>query len=167
MKKQILVACLLITSVHFAAAQQWTRDDFRALGIARGVWLAELSNDGKYVEAWTIKNDSLMEGRAIYVTRDKREVLAETVQLVYTSGTIRYIVTTAGQNDEKPVAFTLVKKEARSFTFENKAHDFPQQIHYQFPKNNVMKATVSGPGGEGPKRIHFDFVKITGKKFER
>ncbi|PSK95135.1 DUF6265 family protein [Taibaiella chishuiensis] len=167
MKKQILVVCLLMASAKFATAQKWTREDFRALRATRGIWIADLSKDKQYLEIWTPKNDTLMEGRSFYINKDKKQELAETVQLVYSSGAIRYIVTTAGQNDEEPVAFTLIKKEKRTFTFENEQHDFPQQIIYRFPKNNTMKATISGKTPQGPRNLDFNFVKVTGRKFER
>ncbi len=56
------------------------------------------------LEVWAVKNDSLMENKSYYV-KDEKETLSETVNLVYTHGTIQYIATAYGQNDDEPVGF--------------------------------------------------------------
>lgn len=161
-----MAAWLSLTAIP-TLAQQWKLQDFKELAPVKGIWIASLPNNKQYLETWAARNDTLLEGRSFYITKEQKQVPAETVQLVYSRGTIRYIVTTVGQNEEQPVAFTLVRKEGRSFTFENKAHDFPQQISYRFPQRNKMKATISGTTAKGPVSMDFNFVKITGRKFER
>ena len=68
----------------------------------------------------------------------------ETVQLKISNGIITYTSTVANQNNQQPVTFTLVKTENGKYIFENKAHDFPQQISYHLIDNNTLNASISG-----------------------
>lgn len=165
MKNRLIIILLCCIFSGFAAgAQQWKQADFKALAAAKGLWMAK-NTGGGLIEMWTIKSDSLMESKSYYV-EGKKETLAETVQLIYSRGKIQYIVTVVGQNEEEPVIFELVSKKNKTFIFENKAHDFPQQIIYRFPKSKSMLVTISGTTGKGPKKVDFNFVQMKRRKYE-
>ena len=162
MKNRFIITLLLcLVSVLTAQAQQWTRDDFKAFGIWKGLWLMKDKN-GSLVETWAIKSDTLMESKS-YHTKGKVKRLTETVQLVYNAGKIQYIATAVGQNDELPVAFDLIGRKGSSFTFENKAHDFPQRIIYILTNTNRLRVTISGDTPKGFKKTEFNFEKLKGK----
>lgn len=162
-----MIAAVICMAPAFAArAQQWKKQDFKALAAVKGMWLTETPGEKSYLETWTVKNDTLMEGRAFYVDKDKKQEPAETAQLVYSAGKIRYIVTVIGQNEDKPVVFDLVTKKGKVFTFENKEHDFPKQIIYRFPKNNALQVTINGTTPQGDRTVDFKFKKVGGRKFE-
>ena len=50
----------------------------------------------------------------------------------------------------KPVPFKMVWLGAAEVVFENPAHDFPTRISYR-REDDVLIATVSGPGGSKPQ----------------
>ena len=49
-------------------------------------------------------------------------------------------------------------RKGTKYTFENKAHDFPQQIIYDIGEK-TMNVTISGNTKNGFREIPFDFVK--------
>jgi hypothetical protein len=49
-----------------------------------------------------------------------------------------------------PVPFRMVSLSAAEVAFENPAHDFPTRITYR-REDDVLIATVSGPGGSKPQ----------------
>jgi hypothetical protein len=49
-----------------------------------------------------------------------------------------------------PVPFRMVSLSAAEVVFENPAHDFPTRISYR-REDDVLIATVSGPGGSKPQ----------------
>lgn len=162
MKNRFIITLLLCLLSGFSAiAQQWTREDFKALGIWKGLWLMKDKN-GSLIETWTIKSDTLMESQS-YRTKGKVKTWTETVQLVYNAGKIQYIATAIGQNNELPVAFDLIERQGKSFTFENKAHDFPRQIIYKLTNVNRLRVTINGDTPKGFKKIEFNFEKFSSR----
>jgi hypothetical protein len=44
--------------------------------------------------------------------------------------------------------------------FENKTHDFPQKITYQFTSDDVMLATIEGTMNGKTEKIDFKYSRI-------
>lgn len=139
------------------ASAQWTEKDFKKLKHIAGNWEATTKN-GFMQEKWTKKNDSTYTGVTYSINRGV-SILEEQLQLVYTNKEIQYISTVRHQNKGLPVIFTLVSVKDDAYTFENKDHDFPQQIVYYFKDGKHIDATISGPTENGPKSIVFHFEK--------
>ena len=57
--------------------------------------------------------------------------------------------------NEAPVEFILVKKEANRMRFRNPEHDFPKEISYRKIGHNSLRAEVGGDG----KSVKYLFVK--------
>jgi len=96
--------------------------------------------DGRWTEEyWTIARGGVMLGAS---RSGRGETLREfeflRVQAVE-DGSLAYIAQPGGG---APVAFRLVRHDARSATFENAAHDYPQRIRY-VRAGDVMTATIS------------------------
>ena len=118
-----------------------------------GTW-AENQPDGVFKEAWEKENDTLFLGTSSMVN-GKDTLFREDVRLVLKGKDIFYIPTVPGQNEDKPVEFKLIKSSDKSWTFENKAHDFPKQIIYTLNDPNSITATIQGTENNRSKKFSF------------
>ena len=64
------------------------------------------------------------------------------------------------QNNAQPVTFRLIPSEKGVFTFENKAHDFPQRITYSNPVKDSIHAWIEGMVDGKPKRVDFLYKRV-------
>jgi hypothetical protein len=151
--RTILFAVCILCTVQ--ASAQWKQKDFKKLKQVVGNWEAT-TKTGFMQEKWTKKNDSTFTGTTYSVNRGV-VILEEQLQLVFTNNEIHYISTVRHQNKGLPVAFKLVSIKNDAYTFENKEHDFPQQIVYYFKDGKHIDATISGPTETGPKSTVFHF----------
>jgi hypothetical protein len=69
---------------------------------------------------------------------------------------IFYEATVFQQNNGKPISFELTAYSKNEMNFENKFHDFPKKMHYEFPDEQSMIVTVSNE----EKKVIFNFKKI-------
>lgn len=149
------IAFLLVWSITTASAQ-FKQSDFKALHGLEKCW--EMKNrKGFLIEQWTKLNDSLLTGKS-YQVSDKDTVMLETVQLKYENGIITYTPTVPGENAGKPVTFTLVSiSNLTDYLFENKQHDYPQQIIYKLG-DYALKVTTRALNDTPEKERHFNFA---------
>jgi hypothetical protein len=118
-----------------------------------GTW-TENQTDGIFKEAWTKDSDTLFLGTSSMVS-GKDTLFQENIRLVLRGKDIFYIPTVPGQNDDKPVEFKLIASSDKSWTFENKAHDFPKQIIYSLNNPNSITATIQGNENNRSKKFSF------------
>ena len=119
---------------------------FGALSKLEGKWIMEGGENPEsnfLLESWTKVNDTLFTGTAYEVVNNDSS-LAETIRLVIREDKIYYIPSVTNQNDGQPVPFLLTKSENNKFVFENKEHDFPNTIVYEFNGENELEASVAG-----------------------
>lgn len=107
-----------------------------------GSWEAGDTN-GKSVESWQQVNDSLFEGRSMWIQAGDTSVI-EQLTLARTGDSIFYSALVSGQNDGKPIRFKLVELTDSTMAFENSAHDFPNEIRYTLQLTDSLIAIVSG-----------------------
>lgn len=158
--KPLYAALFIIFTGSFlnAGAQQaWTQKDFKKLKKIAGSWEATTAS-GFMQEKWSEVNDTALNGMTFSANRGVT-VLEERLQLVFTNKEIQYITTVRHQNKGLPVIFKLVSAKDGTYTFENKEHDFPQQIVYYFKDSKHVDATISGPTENGPKSVAFHFER--------
>ncbi len=118
------------------------------------------SKDGVLSEIWERKNDSLYQGASCFVTHNDT-VFAEKVDLVQKAdGHLYYIVSVAGQNDEKPVPFQRTSGTETMMVFENPTHDYPTRIAYERREGDSLVATISGQKDGKPKSEIFRMKKV-------
>jgi hypothetical protein len=84
--------------------------------------------------------------------------ILETVELVKEGNAVFYIPVAYGQNDDKPVRFALTGITASAYTFENREHDFPKRIVYDFISSGTLHAYIDD--GTEKKRQHYHYKKV-------
>lgn len=103
-----------------------------------GKWEAQ-TKEGKFFEYWT-KTDCKLEARGGELVK-KDTVFKEYLTLIKINNYWCYIPVVGKQ---APIAFALKEGKNRIFMFENKEHDFPQQIIYEYIDKDHFKARVEG-----------------------
>jgi hypothetical protein len=132
-------------------------DDFKLLYPLVGEWTMPFK-DGEMIEKWELKYEKMMNGKTLLI-KEGEEELQENVNLVLEDRRIYYIPKVKGQNNEEPVAFTLIEIDGNKFIFENKDHDFPQRIIYVLNSSDEFNATIEGETGKGEKKIEYRFKR--------
>ena len=149
-----------ITTVLFSipAAARGQQPDFKTLQQIVGTW--EMKKGSPVIrEVWVRKNDTLFEGTS-YAIKEGNPVLQETVQLVYTQNQVFFIPAVQNQNDGQPVVFRLISSAKGKFIFQNKEHDFPQQVIYHFKNRNRLDAAINGNTPKGFRQVNFPYLKV-------
>ena len=113
--------------------------DFQNL---EGTWVSS-DRSGEFIERWSTKEDTLMEGISYMVLKGDT-LFSEEMKLIIEHDSVYYCPLVTGENNGKAIRFKLTSKSAMKWVFENKKHDFPQQIIYQFKGNDSLIATVQG-----------------------
>jgi hypothetical protein len=121
-----------------------------------GHWEME-GKKGNQFEEWKLIDDNNMEGRGYKIFK-KDTVFSETMKLQMNGTDIYYITSVKGQTEE-PVQFKMVEGNRRKLEFENKEHDFPQNITYQWKQNDRFIVEVSGLIKGKKKTQLYDFKK--------
>ena len=103
-----------------------------------GKWEADFGNF-KYYEDWQNENEKIIGSG--YRIKEGKKFDGEKLLLMNIHGYISYIAVVGKQ---QPILFALVESGDSNYVFENKEHDFPQQIIYQFINNNFIKVFVKG-----------------------
>jgi hypothetical protein len=110
-------------------------------------------------ETWRKLGDRTFEAEGVTLSKTDRTVLArEALILAEMGGEIFYIAKPS--LNPYPVAFRLVRLEAKTAQFENPQHDFPQKITYSRNEDGSMDARVEGSSDGKPKRISFHFLPV-------
>ncbi len=153
MKISILVVILIISS-FYASAQKPALKTFDFL---LGKWEMKTKN-GKIVERWTKHSDSLMGTSHKFSARGD-SILTETIVLKKIKGDWHFCVTGYEKGNEGKTDFKLVSSTNESFTFENKQHDFPQQITYQNKGKDELLAWIEGEIGGKKSKMEFPYKR--------
>lgn len=112
------------------------------IGWLQGSWAG--GTPGKQMlETWRRQNDSTYAGKSVLI-KGADTLLLETVSLEQRGGQLYYVPTVNGQNEGKPVRFTLTHITDRRLVFENPAHDFPQKVSYTLIHADSLLAEISG-----------------------
>ena len=159
MKKYICIASILFLSTFTSTGlyAQYSLQDFTALHDLKGSWKM-ITKKGALYEHWYMVNDSVLQNKS-YRINGTDTIPQETVQLKIANGIISYTSTVANENNQQPVTFILVKNENGKYVFENKAHDFPQQISYYLADKNTLNASISGTVKDKFSEILFNFKR--------
>ncbi|KAA5536943.1 hypothetical protein F0919_04525 [Taibaiella lutea] len=158
MKHFNILLLLFFTACAIPSSAQWTYKDFRKLKNLEGSW--EMNNGKSYIqEKWTRVNDSTFEGKNYSITRGV-VILEERMKIVLTNEGIFFIATVTYQNKGLPVSFKLISTKNDEFIFENKEHDFPQQVMYHVKGDDKLLAFINGNTEKGFKKIDFSFYRM-------
>jgi hypothetical protein len=122
------------------------------LGWLAGHWCAEPKNDRVVCETWTPMDKGRMHGKGISRRGDSTRINETMTIVVSQSGTV-FHAEPAGQ---KPADFRMAKFDAaaRSVSFEDAAHDYPQRIRY-WREGDALLAETSLLDGSKAMRWRF------------
>lgn len=98
---------------------------------------------GTVYESWTKVSDNEFQGKS-YALKENDTLVFETIRLVRKKKQLFYIPTVKNQNNGLPVSFAMTSISDTSLIFENRQHDFPQQISYILSGNDALTAQISG-----------------------
>ena len=155
MKKILLILLSFSCGSSYA---QFSLKDLKALNVLNGNWQSERKH-GLLIEQWIVVNDSTMHAYS-YIKNGKDSIPEEKVELSLRNGKIFYTAAAVNQNDDQPVAFALTAIDAGKYIFENRGHDFPQQITYQLMNDKTLHASISGPMNGKETRVDFHFKRM-------
>lgn len=96
------------------------------------------------VELWNFVNENEYVGRTVFVSAES-SILSETMRLFYLNGKLNYCATILEQdpdNMQGEICFELKYYKDLVFTFENKNHDFPKRIIYNFRNYRTIIARI-------------------------
>jgi len=105
-------------------------------------------------EHWKSVGDSALAGRS-FILKGTDTVVIETIRIRQNAKGLWYIPTVSNQNNGQPVPFKLKEITDSRFVFENREHDFPQQISYSRITADSMVAEISGSVKGKPRSERF------------
>ena len=142
MNRRSATLLLLITSICFSAGERKISklDSFNWI---LGNWYMQ-KKSGLITESWQKSNDSTFNGNSYLIKTTGEKMLLENIELVYRQQQLLYIPTTANQNNQQPVRFTITSHTNESFTAENPEHDFPKRITYTMINKDSLHAVTDG-----------------------
>ena len=104
-------------------------------------------------EEWQLVNENELIGIS-YSIEDGVKKITENLYLKKFADRWAYVAIPKNQN---PTLFVLIEHSPKKFLFENKEHDFPQNISYEFHKDGRMTAAIQGEVNGEIKRKEFSF----------
>lgn len=154
--KKLSLILLLITVSLCGFAQKTSLKSFDFL---IGKWEMPTKN-GKIVERWQKHRDSLT-GTSHRFNAKGDSVLTESIVLKKIKGSWYFCVTGYEKGNEGKTDFKLVASANNTFTFENKQHDFPQQIVYQNKGKDELLAWIEGEIGGKKRKMEFPYKRAS------
>lgn len=152
--KKLFLGFILFIVVASASAQKATLKSFDFM---LGKWEMK-TKSGKIVERWQLHKDSLT-GQSHRFKETGDSVLTESIVLKKIKGEWTFCVTGYEQNNQGTAHFKLISSQNSTFTFENKQHDFPQQIVYQNKGKAELLAWIEGDMGGKHRKIEFPYKR--------
>lgn len=148
------ILILLLLGVN--SCQEKKADKVSALyEILSGQWKM---TDQDVIESWEF-NGNFLEGVVLEIS-GKDTIVTEELKIMEKDGAIYYEPTVKNQNEGKAISFKLIQSENNKWIFENQAHDFPQQIEYNFITNDSLLASIKGELIGEMKTIEFIYIRI-------
>ena len=120
-----------------------------------GKWKMEIENVEVY-EEWELVNENELVGIS-YSMKDGVKNINESLYLKKFADQWAYVAVPKNQN---MALFTLIAHSPKKLLFENKEHDFPQNISYEFHKGGRMTAAIEGDVNGETKRQEFSFKLV-------
>ncbi|WP_343530821.1 DUF6265 family protein [Pedobacter sp.] len=152
--KKLFLFFILFTAAASVSAQV----SLKSFDFILGKW--EMNTKGaKIVERWQLHKDSLT-GQSYQFKGAGDSVLTESIVLKKIKGEWTFCVTGYEKNNLGTTHFKLVGSENKTFTFENKQHDFPQQITYQNKGKTELLAWIEGNIGGKHRKMEFPYKRV-------
>jgi len=146
---KILLAAILISITNIYA------QDDSIIMLFPGLWKMEIENAEIY-EEWQLVNKNELIGTS-YSLENGIKIINENLWIKKFADQWAYIAKPSNQNI---TLFALIEHSPKKLLFENKEHDFPQRISYEFHKGGKMTAVLEGNVGLEIKRKVFSFQLV-------
>lgn len=157
-KRYTGLAFLLCSLLILHSCERKKENKLDAFRWLEGHW-ESVEGNYKSVETWAMtaseSGDSVMIGIGFQIENGDT-LFKEKLSMRAINDSIFYVAMPEGS---LPTKFFVKKNDIRSFTAENRRHDFPQQIYYDSPGESTLNATVSGK-----IRDKFREIKFTWKR---
>jgi hypothetical protein len=142
---KLILLIFLITQFTFA------QDDY-ILQLFPGKWQME-TDRAEIFEEWIVSGETELTGKSFSIEAGD-EYVSEILYLKKFGEQWAYVAVPEGQSI---TLFALVEYTPKKFIFENKEHDFPQRIIYEFHKDGKLTAAIEGTVNGENKRKEFSF----------
>jgi hypothetical protein len=142
---KLILLIFLITQFTFA------QDDY-ILQLFPGKWQME-TDRAEIFEEWIVSGETELTGKSFSIEAGD-EYISEILYLKKFGEQWAYVAVPEGQSI---TLFALVEYTPKKFIFENKEHDFPQRIIYEFHKDGKLTAAIEGTVNGENKRKEFSF----------
>lgn len=109
------------------------------------------------VEKWTYVDKQFQA--SVIVTSEADQMVTEEIQIIENEDGVFYEADVEDQNNGEPVLFKMIFSAKNKIIFENKEHDFPQQITYELLDDNKLIATIEGNIDGLPKSMDFNYFR--------
>jgi hypothetical protein len=123
-----------------------------------GEWVSNDSSGVEFREDWKQSSTTSFTALSIALDITGDTLFKETLKLELIDG-VPYLVATVPKNTG-PVLFRLVEKKQKSLLFENRNHDFPQQIKYSFDEKDMLHLRLDGREKGLPKSERLSFKHV-------
>lgn len=143
---KLILLIFLITQFSFA------QDEY-ILQLFPGKWIME-TDKAEIYEEWIVSSQTELIGRSFSIEAGN-EYVNEILYLKKFGKQWAYVAVPEGQSI---TLFALVEYTPKKFIFENKEHDFPQRIIYEFHKDGKLTAAIEGDVNGQMKRKEFSFM---------
>jgi hypothetical protein len=144
----------IISLLVFFTISIFAQDDF-IIKHFTGKWKL-ITDNTEYYEEWVFISKIELAGIA-YNYIEGESVIRENLYLKKFADQWAYIAMPVNQSI---TLFALTEYSETKFIFENKEHDFPQKIIYEFTSDNNLKAAIEGVVEGKMKRREFNFKRI-------
>ena len=145
---------IILTFVIFSFTFLYAQDDAMKK-LFPGKWKMEIANSNFY-EEWELKSDDELIGISYGIDSGAKYVI-EYIYLKNFDGQWAYIALPLDQNI---TLFALIEHTPKKFIFENKEHDYPQRIIYEFHKDGKLTASIEGNVNGETNRKQFTFLLV-------
>lgn len=108
-----------------------------------GKWINDKDTSALFFENWSKSALGNFIGTS-YVLSNNDTVFYEAINLLISDTGTFYCVSVKNQNEGAAINFKLTSNDNQRFTFENKNHDFPQTINYQYNAPDTIIASIEG-----------------------
>jgi len=137
-----LLICMVVLCMSSCSQKDNNNNVLDAFKWLLGTWEFN-SDNGMQYENWEKTNDTLFTGKS-YQLVEGDTIVFEKIKLQLIDSVLYYVALVQNQNDNKEVQFRYLGKEEEKYIFENKEHDFPQQIIYQNKHKDTLLVLIKG-----------------------
>lgn len=137
--------CILSMALISFTASGSVCNDLNQLSWLEGHWVSK-GKKSITLETWAKVSNDTFEGKGESRDLQNQPKSSESLRLVNMSGELFYLAKVA--QNSAPVAFKATDCKIDFAIFENKAHDFPNQLIYT-RKNDLLEVNVRNNAGQG------------------